>query len=83
MSDTFAAEANERSATSPPHKHYLTPKQVCLRYGGRSKMWLWRRRKNDPAFPQPDVMGLYANDELDAYDLAQKAAFRIRNEEAA
>ena len=55
---------------------FSTAAQVCIRYGGRSHMWLWRRLKSDPTFPRPmrcsgSHLRLFDNDELDAYDAAQ------------
>jgi hypothetical protein len=70
-----------------PHRHVPVPSdaiwinsvQVRNRYGGRSEMWLWRKLKNDPAFPKPRYDGrlmMFAVAELNAYDrtlIAKKA----------
>jgi predicted DNA-binding transcriptional regulator AlpA len=67
-----------RRPSIPEGAKYATAGQVCDRYGGRSDMWLWRKVKDDPAFPKPYYMGrkrLFLIEELDAYDrsLIQKA----------
>jgi hypothetical protein len=57
----------------PADALWLTSNQVLARYGGRSAMWLWRKVKNDPAFPKPRYAGrmqLYSVPELNAYDAA-------------
>jgi hypothetical protein len=49
---------------------------ACERYGNRSHVWLWRKDKTDPLFPKPmwlDGKKHYAEDQLDAYDLAKMA----------
>ena len=57
-------------------------------YGGMSKMWLWRRVKNDPKFPKPRYFGrlqLYSVEELNNYDrsaILQKAAKPTRGSKA-
>lgn len=64
----------------PPDAVWLTSAQVCARYGGMSKMWLWRRVKDDPKFPKPRYFGrlqMYSVEALNKYDRSatlQKAA---------
>ena len=59
-------------------RSYSTATQVRERYGNRSAMWLWRKLRDDPRFPRPLDMGrnlkLFDDAELDAYDLALRAA---------
>jgi predicted DNA-binding transcriptional regulator AlpA len=44
-------------ARSHPDDVYLKTRQVQLRYGGCSHMFIERRLANDPAFPRPVFMG--------------------------
>jgi hypothetical protein len=55
----------------PPDAIWLTSNQVCARYGARSHMWLWRKVRNDPAFPKPRYQGrmqIFLVAEFDEYD---------------
>jgi predicted DNA-binding transcriptional regulator AlpA len=50
---------------------WMTAKQVCDRYGGRSEMWLWREIKDNPNFPKPRFHGrlrIFSVVEFDNYD---------------
>jgi hypothetical protein len=50
---------------------WMSGKQVCARYGGRSHMWLFRNIKNNPDFPKPSYQGrmqIFSVAEFDAYD---------------
>jgi predicted DNA-binding transcriptional regulator AlpA len=75
------------AASAPKRKRYSTANQVCERYGGRSKMWLWRKLRNDPKFPRPMEMGknlrLFDDGELDAYDAALRMSSALDAPEAA
>ncbi len=47
--------------------------KVCERFGGVSQMWVNRRLKDDPLFPQPVYISkrrFFRVDELDAYERA-------------
>jgi hypothetical protein len=51
---------------------WITARQVRRRYGDLSEMWLWRKLRDDPDFPQPYFNGhlrTWKVPELDAYDL--------------
>jgi predicted DNA-binding transcriptional regulator AlpA len=53
---------------------YLKTKQVRVRYGGASHMFIERRLKNDPAFPRPVYMGrirFWKLSELERWEAAQ------------
>jgi hypothetical protein len=55
----------------PPSAKWISARQVCARYGGRSLMWLERKLKNDPSFPRPTYFGslrYWQPTSLDAYD---------------
>jgi hypothetical protein len=41
----------------PPDAIWISAKQVCERYGGRSNMWLVRKLHNDSNFPKPTYFG--------------------------
>lgn len=50
---------------------WMTSGQMCDRFGGKSKMWLWTKVKNDPDFPKPRYDGrmqIYSVAEADEYD---------------
>ena len=52
---------------------WITAKQVCQRYGGRSQMWLWRKLQGDLTFPKPTYFGrlqFFKQASLDEYDRA-------------
>jgi hypothetical protein len=52
---------------------WITAKQVCQRYGGRSQMWLWRKIQSDSKFPKPTYFGrlqFFRLETLEAYDLS-------------
>lgn len=57
-------------------KKYLTDRQVLDRFGGRSRMWLHMKRKNDPTFPKARKFGggcinFTDEAELEAWENAQ------------
>jgi predicted DNA-binding transcriptional regulator AlpA len=55
----------------PPDAKFLSAKQVCARYGGRSHMWLQRKIDNDPDFPKPKKIGrlrFWEITKLEAYE---------------
>lgn len=57
----------------PPGAVWITAKQVCERYGGRSLMWLWRKVRDDANFPRPAYFGrlqFFKMEELEAYERA-------------
>jgi hypothetical protein len=57
----------------PADAVFATSAQVCRRYGGKSRMWLWRKLRDDPAFPRPTHDGphmMFAVAELNDYDRA-------------
>jgi hypothetical protein len=57
-------------------KRYLTDPQLCARYGGRSKTWLWRKRKSDPNWPEHlviDSRNYTEEHKCDEYDEAHRA----------
>jgi predicted DNA-binding transcriptional regulator AlpA len=61
----------------PPDAVWISAKQVCQRYGGRSHMWLDRKLRNNPDFPRPVYDGrirIFRVAELDDYDRALIAA---------
>lgn len=54
-------------------KRYLTDRQLLERFGGRSRMWLFAKRKNDPRFPKARKFGggcinFTAEDELEVWE---------------
>ena len=55
----------------PPGAVWITAKQVCERYGGRSLMWLWRKLHDDESFPRATYFGriqFFGIAELEAYE---------------
>jgi hypothetical protein len=57
----------------PPDAIWVSAKQVCQRYGGRSNMWLVRKLQNDPTFPKPTYFGrlqFFLLENLETYDRA-------------
>jgi hypothetical protein len=57
-------------------RRYLTTRQLAQRYGRKSLVWVWRRRKSDPAFPRPVVIvghNYFDEQQLDEYDDAHRA----------
>jgi hypothetical protein len=55
----------------PADAIWMTSKQVCARYGGKSHMWLYRNIKGNPDFPKPSYQGrmqIFSVAEFDAYD---------------
>jgi hypothetical protein len=61
----------------PPSAVWITAKQVCERYGGRSLMWLWRKLHDDANFPRATYFGriqFFSVAELEAYELRCAAA---------
>lgn len=66
-----------KSVPIPPDAVWITAKQVCARYGGRSHMWLDRKLRNNPTFPRPAYDGrirIFRVAEFDDYDRALIAA---------
>jgi len=55
-------------------KTYLTAEQLRARYGGVSHMWIERRMKADPNFPQPMYMGRFRFWDLDKIEAFERAA---------
>jgi hypothetical protein len=54
---------------------YLTAPQVRQRFGGKSDMWLWRLRREEPNFPRPVVIRnqrYFRLSELVAFENASK-----------
>jgi hypothetical protein len=51
---------------------YLTSQQVLVRYGGRHRTWLFRRRHDGSGFPDPAMriagQPYWRVSDLDAYD---------------
>jgi|SRR6266478_8263669 len=50
---------------------WMSAKQVCQRYGGKSHMWLYRNLKNNPQFPRASYQGrmqIFSVKEFDEYD---------------
>jgi hypothetical protein len=57
----------------PPGAVWITAKQVCERYGGRSLMWLWRKLRDEPTFPRPTYFGriqFFSVEAVEAYERA-------------
>ncbi len=55
----------------PPDAIWISARQVCQRYGGRSNMWLVRKIQNDPKFPKPAYFGrlqFFRVETLETYD---------------
>jgi predicted DNA-binding transcriptional regulator AlpA len=53
---------------------YLRTKQLRIRYGSVSHMWVERRLQDDPSFPRPVKMGrlrFWKLSELEAWEAAQ------------
>jgi hypothetical protein len=60
----------------PPDAIWISAKQVCQRYGGRSNMWLVRKLQSDLNFPKPTYFGrlqFFMLDNFEAYDRAVMA----------
>jgi len=60
-----------RDKPVPVGAKWISAKQVCDRYGGKSHMWLYRNVKYNPAFPKPKYQGrmqIYSVVEFDEYD---------------
>jgi hypothetical protein len=56
---------------TPAGALWITSNQLCARYGGRSKMWLWRKLRDDPDFPKPVYDGrlqMFSVAAFDEYD---------------
>jgi predicted DNA-binding transcriptional regulator AlpA len=67
-------------------KKWKTTRQVQVRYGDVSHMWIERRLKDDPDFPRPVKFGrlrFWDEDELDSYDRICAARGRGEREAAA
>jgi hypothetical protein len=41
----------------PPDAKFVSMKQLCARYGGRSPMWVERKLASDDRFPKPRKFG--------------------------
>jgi hypothetical protein len=55
----------------PPDAIWISAKQVCQRYGGRSNMWLVRKLQTDANFPKPTYFGrlqFFKLETLETYD---------------
>lgn len=60
-----------RQFAVPSSAVWITAKQVCERYGGRSLMWLWRKLHDDANFPRATYFGriqFFSVAELEAYE---------------
>jgi predicted DNA-binding transcriptional regulator AlpA len=60
-----------QSFAVPPGAVWITAKQVCARYGGRSLMWLWRKLRDEETFPRPVYFGrlqFFNLEALEAYE---------------
>jgi hypothetical protein len=71
--DPTGALGPRKAVPIPPGAKWISAKQVCARYGGRSLMWLVRKLKSDPEFPRPTYFGplrYWQPVALDAYDEA-------------
>lgn len=69
--DPTGALGPRKAVLIPPDAKWISAKQVCARYGGRSLMWLERKLKNDPIFPKAIYFGplrYWRPSMLDAYD---------------
>src|SRR6478752_688351 len=69
--DPTGALGPRKPVPIPPGAKWISAKQVCARYGGRSLMWLVRQLKSDPDFPKPTYFGplrYWQPAKLDAYD---------------
>jgi hypothetical protein len=61
----------------PEDDVYLSSSQVRRRYANASRMWLWRRLKNDPNFPRPIIVAgrkLFKLSSLEAWERQAAAA---------
>jgi predicted DNA-binding transcriptional regulator AlpA len=64
---------NINNTDGPGDQVYLTAKQVRVRYGGCSHMWIERRLKDDSGFPRPIFIGrrrFWRLDELTVWEAA-------------
>jgi hypothetical protein len=71
------ALGSRKAVPIPPDAIWISARQVCQRYGGRSHMWLDRKLRNNPDFPRPAYDGrirIFRVAELDDYDRALIAA---------
>jgi hypothetical protein len=78
----FGALGPRKPVPIPPDAVWITAKQVCARYGGRSHMWLDRKLRNNANFPRPAYDGrirIFRVAEFDDYDRALIAAQTNKN----
>jgi hypothetical protein len=69
--DPTGALGPRKAVPIPSDAKWISAKQVCTRYGGRSLMWLVRKVKSDPDFPKPTYFGplrYWKPVDLDVYD---------------
>ena len=69
--DPTGALGPRKAVPIPSDAKWISAKQVCARYGGRSLMWLVRQLKSDPDFPKPTYFGplrYWQPAKLDTYD---------------
>ena len=69
---TVSNGGNYLPAEPNPTKIYLTSRQLRIRYGGRSDMWLSRVMKRDSAFPRPISIGRYRYWDLGAIEAYER-----------
>jgi hypothetical protein len=68
-----AALGPRKTVPIPPDAIWISAKQVCQRYGGRSNMWLVRKLQGDSNFPKPIYFGrlqFFKLKNLETYDRA-------------
>jgi predicted DNA-binding transcriptional regulator AlpA len=70
------------AAHNPNPKRYATAAQLQERYGDRSGMWLYRRLKQDPAFPRPIYIGRFRFWDLSQIEAYERLAARREPREA-
>lgn len=67
----------QREFAVPPGAVWITAKQLCARYGGRSLMWLWRKLRDDADFPKAVYFGrlqFFNVEDMEAYERRCAAA---------
>ena len=72
-SPPLGALGPRKAVPIPSDAVWISGRQVCQRYGGRSTMWLVRKLQNDPHFPKPAYFGrlqFFKLEHLQAYDRA-------------
>jgi hypothetical protein len=71
--ESSVALGPRRAVPIPPDAIWISARQVCQRYGGRSNMWLVRKLQGDSTFPKPTYFGrlqFFKLENLEAYDRA-------------